>query len=252
MNNHRVFNIVFGAACAGLMVSAAVSFAQTRVASKNVVGYVSLTVDRGTMVMLRNDFLRKDGEASTPQSLFGANLPVGTEVLVWDSTLSGYSRSVYSISYGPPPAFAPITNWSHVLQLNRGTGFWLVIPKDAEHETYSVVLAGSVPDEEDHTTPIAENLNMAAYAFPVEVLWTNTTLAKSASIGDKAYLWTKSQAGTWGYQINTYETTYGPPPTFTPTTGWNNKSMLIPVGRAVWYQSATAKTWTEERPYPEF
>lgn len=255
MKMHRLSRMMTISACAGLGTAALVAIAQTRVVSNNVVGYVTLTVDRGSLIMLRNDFLGQDGETPTPESLFGATLPVGTKVLVWDTSKSppSYTTSEYSIDVGPPPNFVTITNWSHALPLNRGTGFWLMIPQNAPEQAYAVLIAGSVPDEGEHSSSIAENLNMVAYAFPADVLWTNTSLAQSASVGDKVYLWRKSEAdGKWGYQINTYENTIGPPPTFTPTTGWAFNDMVIPVGRAIWYQSATAKTWTEDRPYPAF
>lgn len=254
MKKHRVFNIVLSAACAGLMVSAAVSFAQTRVPSKNVVGYVSLALERGTLIMLRNDFLQNT-DMSTPETLFGSSLPVGSEVLVWDTTLNppGYMIAEYMRSLGPPPTFIATTNWSIALPLNRGRGFWLRLPENAPKEVYEVIIAGSVPVEEEHSTRIAENLNMAAYAFPADVLWTNTSIAKSAKVGDEVYLWNKNELdGKWSYLISTYERSLGPPPTFTPSTNWTVRNMTIPVGRAVWYRSAEEKTWREERPYPEF
>ena len=255
MKIRRFSRMMAISACAGLGTAAIVSIAQTRVVSNNVVGYFTLTVNRGTMVMLRNDFLGQDGETPTPEAVFGSSLPAGTEILLWDTTKTppSYTISEYKATLGPPPTFTATTNWTQALSLNRGTGFWLKIPETAPQEVYTVLVAGTVPDDTEHSAPIAENLNMAAYAFPADVLWTNTSLAKSASEGDEVYLWRKNESeGTWGYQINTYKTTLGPPPTFTPTTEWTIKDMVIPVGRAIWYRSATAKTWTEDRPYPAF
>ena len=196
--------------------------------------------------MLRNDFVNPEGGDVAPSKLFGNILPVGTRILKWktDGT-PGYEISTYAIEFGPPPTFTPSTNWTpDTMSLERGGGFWVQIPETAPEASYAVTVSGEVPAEAEASQPVAEGLNMLAYMFPAEIMWTNTTLAAKAAVGDIVYLWDGSK-----YDISTYSIEFGPPPTFTPTTNWSIPSMRIPVGRSVWYKAAAADTWTETSPY---
>lgn len=234
---------------AGVALGAVVAIAQQAVYSSNVVGFVTVDVPRGGMIMLRNDFVSPDGGDVSPSKLFGDTLPVGAEVLKWVTTgeTPGYAISTYEVTKGPPPLFPIIgTNWTpDTVSLERGGGFWVRIPESAPNASYTVTVSGEVPDEAESTVPVAEGLNMLAYMFPAEVLWTNTTLAAKAEVGDEVYLWDGTQ-----YTISTFEVLKGPPPLFTPiSTNWSLPDMKIPVGRSVWYRAAEADTWTEESPY---
>ncbi|MBP7274792.1 MAG: hypothetical protein KBA51_01155 [Kiritimatiellae bacterium] len=231
---------------AGVALGAVVAIAQQAVYSSNVVGFVTVDVPRGGMIMLRNDFVNPDGGDISPSTLFGDTLPVGTKIQKWETDgTPGYSFSTYSIAFGPPPLFLAETNWTpDTVSLERGGGFWVQIPTNAPDASYTVTVSGEVPDEAEATVPVAEGLNMLAYMFPAEVLWTNTTLAKKAKVGDRVYLWDGSQ-----YNISTYAVTFGPPPAFAPATNWSLPGMKIPVGRSVWYNATEADTWTEASPY---
>ena len=232
---------------AGVSLGAAAVWAQTSVYSANVVGFVTVDIPRGGMVMLRNDFVNQSGSSNvTPSTLFGTNLPVNTAVYKWTTSgVPGYQISTYKRIVGPPPTFKATTNWTpDTITLERGGGFWLQIPTNAPNASYSISISGEVPTDSQATVPVAEGLNMLAYMFPTEILWTNTTLAAKAKAGDAVYLW-----GGASYSVNTLQAKTGPPPTFLKTTNWSIPTMKIPVGRSVWYMSARTNTWTEARPY---
>ena len=233
---------------AGLIAGTLVAVAQTQVSSNNIVGYFKLTLDRGKLILLRNVFDSGSANAVTPESIFGSSLPVGTEVYAWNNQTAAYLISKYTIKPGPPPTFKPATtNWSISLDISRGKGFWLKIPTNAPQSTYTIYVMGQVPTNATETIQIAQGLNMAAYAFPSDILWTNTTLAKNAQIGDEMYLWNPTNQS---YTITKYTVKPGPPPTFKPaTTNWSIQTLSIPMGHSVWYKSGAAKEWSEPRPY---
>ena len=233
---------------AGILAGALVAVAQTQVSSNNIVGYFKLTLDRGKLILLRNVFDSGSTNAVTPDSLFGSTLPVGTEVYAWNNQTAAYLISKYSIKSGPPPTFKPTTtNWTISVDIGRGKGFWLKIPTNAPQSTYTIYFTGQVPTNSTETIQIAQGLNMAAYTFPSEILWTNTALSKNSKVGDEMYLWNPTNQS---YTITKYTIKNGPPPTFKPvTTNWTILNMTIPFGHSVWYKSAVPREWSEPRPY---
>ena len=233
---------------AGILAGALVAVAQTQVSSNNIVGYFKLTVDRGGLYMLRSDFDTGSTDLMTPTSVFGSSLPVGTEVYAWNNQTQSYSISKYSIVYSKPPVIKPIaTNWSLSVEISRGKGFWLKVPTNAPESSYTIYIMGQVPTNQTETIQIAQGLNMTAYAFPSEVLWTNTALAKSATVNDEVYLWNPVSKS---YSIGKYSIQYSKPPVIKAiATNWTIPTMTIPVGKSVWYKSAKPKEWTEPRPY---
>ena len=218
-------------ALTGLAIGASVVWAQTVVSSANILGYVTVDIPRGGMVMLRNDFI---SSGTTTSEIFGDTLPVGTQVSVWNpsKTPPGYDLDVYQSIRGT-------RSWSQNLSLARGKGFWVKIPSTAAEPSYSVTFLGEVPSEANAVMPVAEGLNMVAYAFPVNVLWTNTTLAKNAAVGDEVSVWDPVAKA---YAISQLQSIRG-------KISWSKPNLSIPIGRSVWYKTTKPREWTEPKPY---
>jgi hypothetical protein len=182
-----------------------------------------------------------------PATVF-PNYPVGSK-LYW-YTGSGYAIEEVVEQIGPPPDFIVTTNWSPGTNtLVVGEGFWLKIPAAAPQPSYTASLMGEVPGAltiPSNTVALPPGLSLVGYSYPVDVLWTSTTAAAQAKLGDKVYVWTGS-----GYSINELVEQIGPPPDFPVTTNWNVPGMTINAGQGMWYKNTGAQTnlWLQTKPY---
>ena len=229
---------------AGVFVAAGTAQAQSEtVTSVNVVGYYSVTLPPAKLLMLSAPLLSFEG--ATLADMFGDQLPDGTKVYIWDRSKTPAQYS--SASYQSTPPFVPTPVWggSYTNVLLPGDGFFLKTPNSGI--TNTVTIMGEVPAiENDYGTNVVSNLsglNIVSYSFPVDVVFTNTTLAADSDV-QVIYLWNE--------QTQTYSTyarqAAGFPPV--PFSGnWPAGSPTIPAGRAFWVKTATSLDWTEVAPY---
>lgn len=214
---------------AGLAILATSSFAQTQVLSRNAVGYVKIDAVRSNFYFVANNFFDLNGGPVTVTNLIGNQLPLGSTVIVWDPTAQQYrfENKIFS-------GWTPGTN-----RLNTGRGFWMKVADAGPSNTYQVYLMGEVPDKNTQPTstiPVVVGFNMVANPYPVVTKFTNSTIAKSAVIGDSAIFWDPINKG-YAFENRIF-------------SGWTpGTNDLIP-GQAFWYRrTGTATNWVEVKPY---
>jgi len=206
---------------AGLLVTGAMA---EDVTSVNVVGFNKIAIGPGKLALVTLPF-ESFGD-STLQDLVGDQLPVGSSAFIWDRATKSY------ISAGRTKA-----GWSTTDVIYRGDGFWL---KNGGVATNFVSFMGEVPAEYNNaaTTTIAQltGINAVGYAYPTDVVWTNTTLSQASVVGDSLFLWDEV--------AQTYQS-YGK-----TKAGWNTPAGLtISAGRAFWIKTTATIDWTEVAPY---
>jgi hypothetical protein len=83
-----------------LIVAQTVAQAQTQVLSRNAVGYVKITAERGKLVLGRSDFESLDGSGGiTVSNLFGDQVPANSAVYLWDRASATY-KSITKFARG--------------------------------------------------------------------------------------------------------------------------------------------------------
>jgi len=208
---------------AALLVAAGVGLAAD-VPSVNVVGYGKVVIGPGKLVLVATTF-ETFGD-STLNDLVGSQLPVSSVAFIWDRVSKSYKTSTMS-RFG---------TWSGTNVILRGDAFWL---KNAGSTTNVVTLKGEVPYyyNESATTTVDQitGIDAVAYAYPVDVCWTNTELAKDAVTSDVLYIWNGSSYDT--YSKNRFG-------------AWSTPAgFKIEAGRAFFVKTAAVIDWTEVAPY---
>ena len=172
----------------------------------------------------------------TPMEIFGKSLPCGSTCWVFDTA----SKTSY-VDESVTGSFIP-TGWNpNTNELWRTRGFWMYIKSGTSVHVYC---NGEVPD--GYSAPIttvnlSTNWNLLGYPYPVDILWTNTTLAKNATYGDQMAIWNKDQ------QLIRYEQCAGPPLRWYPGTS------VIHVGMSFFFkaknEASNPSPWIEVKPY---
>ena len=200
-----------------LACAASVALAQT-VTSANMVGYNK--GDNTGFQILGTQF---DTGDNTPEGVFGAQLPLGSKVYVFDGT---YQISTYTAGFFGAPDF-----WDSALDIGQSTGYWVEVPAG----TFVSITSGEVYLEDSVTNNISTGFQLMSYPYPVER--SVTQLGVAPTIGDKVYKFT----GT--YEISTYTAGFFGAPDF-----WDN-DFLLEVGEGFWYESVVDATWVATRPF---
>lgn len=221
--------IIVGLAVVLLLQAAAM--AQTQVLSRNAVGYVKITAERGKLVLGRLDFEAIGGGGIAVSNLFGDQLPANSQVYLWDRASAQY-KTCFKAARG---------GWSGGSNIvTRGEGFWVRVPAAAASNAYDVFLMGEVPDRFTAPTTTIANLsgaNMLGYPYPVQRYWTNTTLANEAPANASLYLW---NATNQAYEVHT-KTIRG---------GWATATnVILHPGVGFWLRNTGTVTWVELKPY---
>lgn len=215
-----------GVALLAMTALAAVVVAQTnQVLSRNAVGYTRVVVPKGGFQMVRMDFEDLEGGDLRAADVIGDQLPVGSRVYWYDPSLATYVTDLRGAG-----------GWTTNIIFERGRGLWLRVSSTAPSNEYVVYLMGEVPDR--FTAPssgvsIASGFTQVGYMYPADILWTNTTLAKNAKIGDRVYYWSGS---------NYVQVLRGP-------GGWSDPNLLITPAMGFWYRTTSATNWWETKPY---
>lgn len=203
---------------AGLISGSA--FAVTNVVnSANVVGYNQITIPSNQFVLVALDF---NNASNTINDLFGT-LPAGSSVYSWNTGSQSYviasksSRAGWGVS---------ATN-----RIQIGTGVFVVLPANTQTNLY---FSGDVPTAGTTSIYQVNGYALIAYPYPVDMLFTNTALAKNAAVGDQLSIWSNG----W--------TTYSK----SARAGWGTASnVILRVGQAFFYKSVTNSAVNEVKPY---
>ena len=213
-----------------LTLAGSAAFAQSSnaVLSRNAVGYVKVEAVRSNLHFVSHNFVDINGGPVTVTNLLGTQVPLGSQVLLWNPSSQGYIVEQRQVT-----GWNPGTN-----RLNTGRGFWLRIPTGAASNSYQVYLMGEVPDKTTQptsTVAISSGLNMLGYPFPVTDFWTNTTLAKQSGLG--------AQLITWNPNGQAYLVAQR------QITGWNPATNRLNPGQGFWYRTTATTNWTTVKPY---
>lgn len=207
---------------------ASLSFAQDEVKSVNVVGFNKVAAPGQKLVLTSVTFESFSG--STLEDLVGDQLPVGSVAYIWNRQTKGYDPASRTLRGG----------WVSTTPILRGDAFWLR-SSDPEGTTNVVSFMGEVPDDyndsKTNTIPGITGLDAIAYAFPVDIAWTNTTLATAMGTGDLLYIWDDANRTYQSYS----KTLRG---------GWSSAAgVVLKAGRAFFVNTASSIDWTEIAPY---
>jgi len=204
-------------------IAAVVAIGQ-EVTSVNAVGFNKIPIGPGKLALVTLNF-ESFGDASL-NDLVGDQLPTGSRAFIWD-------RSQNPSAY--VTALKTRGGWSATNLIYRGDAFWLY---NAGTATNSVSFMGEVPYTYNNgaTTTVFNitGFDAAGYAYPTDVVWTNTTLSAQMGTGDRIFLWN-------GNGYDTYLKTRG---------GWQTPvGLTIPAGSAFWVNTTATIDWTEVAPY---
>jgi hypothetical protein len=226
-----------------LLACASVSFGQTNVLSQNAVGYVKVSVDEGDLAMVSYDFLDIDGNPTTISDVAGTQLPLNSRAFLWNA--AGQSFVIENFQAGlkaAADAWAPDTN-----PIAPGDGLFLEAATGGASSSYDVFMTGEVPGDNNNSgttdVAVADGLSLAGYPYPASVLWTSTTLAAGATVGDRVIGW---DAGAQGYTIDNYQ-----PGLKAAPDAWSNPGDVIEPGEGFFYENITGGgySWIELKPY---
>lgn len=201
------------------------------VTSVNAVGFTKIDIEPGKLVLVSPVF-----ESFTDQTvagIVGDQLPTGSKAYIFDRATGDYLTSTKQ--KGTTGWDGPGTN-----MLFRGDALWL---KNAGLATESVSMMGEVPYDYNggKTSTVYGILGVDAvgYAFPTDVVWTNTTLSAAMGSGDRVYIFNE---GTGGF--DSYPKAKGTAPWSSAPAG-----LTIEAGRAFFVKTANSIDWTEVAPY---
>ena len=93
----------------------------TQVVSRNAVGYIKVTIPKGTLMMIQTPFENLNGSGYySIGELVGSNFPSGTVSYFWNKNLQQYKSENFTTRW------IPGTN-----TFSRGEGLFLKIPANA-------------------------------------------------------------------------------------------------------------------------
>ena len=178
----------------------------------NIVGFQKTAIPPNGKVMLVLNYVTF-GKA-TIKNIIKKQLPVGSSAYIWDRTKGKYSQATCKKN-GWVGAGANMI-------IERGDAFWLL---NAGGKTNYVMIAGEVPlpmnDSESTAIDGLKGCNAVGYAYPADIIWTNSTLAASAAIDDALYIWNVNTQNYSTYQKG--------------SDGWNTPvNFVISAGVGFW------------------
>ncbi len=218
------------AALAGIIASAAFADDPTNVVSSaNIVGYVQTEVPASTFSLVANQFISTNGTDKTIGEIFGATLPDGTELYVFDGTYT-----TYSYVDGMGWVDENFLDAGDIL-IKRGQSLWI---KNTQTSPEEVTFSGDVPKNNSTTNSLLEGFTLISSAYPVSE--TLLDLNFNAIDGDEIYVFQ-----TGGYVTYSY----------VDGMGWVDENFLdasnitIDVGVGFWYKTSSSRDWVQAIPY---
>jgi hypothetical protein len=229
-------------AIVGALAASVIATSAQEVLSANAVGYIKRTVpEQGKLAIVTHPL----NSMSAVNLVFtntsvASDLPVGSKVYFWNAAQSWGAGEKKQKGTNAP-------TWDGVAVgkvLSPGESFFLQSPL-AQVTPVVVTITGEVPENDTASVPVAPTNNLSALGnpYPVDVVFTNTSLASNASVGAKAYFW--NPAGNWGSGEKKQKGTNAPT--------WDGTAVgkTIAAGEGFFMQNPAAGglTWTNARPY---
>jgi len=211
-----------------------------QVNSRNAAGYVKRDGHLGAFHLISLPFNNFDGSGiMLPTDVFGANTPVtvGSSIYVFDSVNQVYTSG--------ETLLAEPVGWQPNTTNLEGEAFWLYLADDGGTSPINLYLYGEVPDTVTAPTsssvitgsgdPTVKSFNLINYAYPAEILWTDTSLSQASAVGDTIYKFDP---------INGYNESS----TLFPF-GWFPDNLVLKPGDSFWFATSNSLTWNENKPY---
>jgi len=213
----RTKSLILGAAL--LAAGVASSMAQSNVYSLNIVGYVNLQLTNGFNLISNPLDLDGTGTNNTLTTVFGTNLPSGSQVYKFSgggyNTSDGYISGVGWLAGG-------------TLSMNPGEGASVSVPSSATVTIVGQVLQGSpTPTTNKYSAGFSILSSQAPLAGGIQ-----TVLGFSPQSGDQLYFWdnpSQSFATSAGYLNG---------------VGWLPSEPSLAVGQAFFLSTGAASAWT--------
>ena len=217
-------------AAAVALTACVVALAQSEVLSQNAVGYVKKSVPSAGGLAIIGHPLNSMETANiifTNTSIAG-EMPMGSKAFFWSGTSWQSSEK-------------KTKGWSDAgvgKTVAVGESFFLQTPS-TQAVPVAVTIAGEVPD--DLTLPVtitgASNLVAVANPYPIDIVFTNTSLASNLVQGSKAFFWS-------GVSWQSSEK---------KAKGWSDagvgKNLAAGEGFFVQTPDPAGLTWNETKPY---
>ena len=221
-----------------VVVAGTLVYAQ-QVLSKNAVGYVRRTLDKGKTYLMTVNFDMLGGAPNTVSNVFPAassGLPSGTIIYFWDPVAQAYSpQSETLVAIPPPIRWSPGTN---ILSLGRT--FWMRIPSAAPSNTYELFTMGEVPDDTNIVKSLVAGISFVSFPYPVEVSINHATgLLNVVQSGNIVFFY-NPDTGAWPSE--TYQAV--PPP-----ARWTPGTNVFTPGRGVLIRRTTGASMNQGKPY---
>lgn len=217
-NNMRTKTLLLSAAA----LAAGLVSASAQVYSVNVVGYVNVPLAEG-FNLVANPLDASGGNDVT--NILNKGLPAGTQVY-------SFNGSSYDISTYTKDKTGTSTNWSPVITLDPGLGFWVSIPSGAGAQVNTFVgevMQGTLTNP---NIPAGGGFSLVGSMVPVAGA-LNTDLQYNGGAGDQVYQWNGAT-----YDISTYTKDK----TGT-STNWSPSVPQVAVGEGFWLSSSAGQTW---------
>jgi hypothetical protein len=200
------------------------------VTSVNVVGYNTMTFEKGKIYLVATAFEGIDIPDLHANDVVGTQLPIGSQMFFYKDSVTGYQTDTRIVS-----------GWSTNIVFHGFMGFWVRVNPAAPLASYDVVFKGQAPMDGTTSNLVVNGLNMLGFPYTADVAFTNTQLYAQSFNGDLLYVF---DGPTQNYL------TYGP----RTVGGWpaNAKALTLKLGQGFWYKSNRVSPIldTESRPYP--
>lgn len=199
--------------------------------SINAVGCIKLVAEKGKFTLGRSDFesMNRSG-GLTVSDMLGEQLPVGSQLYLWDRSAKMFRIAVKPLGAG----------WGSagITRVARGEGFWIRVPESAASNRYPVFIMGMVPSCKTAPTTTMSGVNMLGLPYPVQMKWTNTDIAKTAPVNSTVYLWNQSNQ-----TYSAYVKSAG--------AGWDGAAadVILYPGQGFWLRNTGTFEWAEAKPY---
>lgn len=219
-------------AAASLVVGGTVQAQSETVTSVNVVGYYSVSIPANGAALV-TPVLEPFGSAvGTIGDLVGEQLPANSSAFIWDRGLKTYVAA----SKGARGGWIGAGSSKVIL---RGDAVWLIPPKNGT--PYTVTIMGEAPgaynEAASSTVANISGADAVGYAYPVDIVWTNSTLAKALPNNSSLFIWDLATQNYVPYAKGT-------------RAGWTTPAgFKIPAGTAFWVTTTTPMDWEEVVPY---
>jgi hypothetical protein len=203
--------------------------------SQNAAGFIRLDVEDSSLYQITVPLVTL-GSPLLPESVFG-NLPDGSTIIFWDDTEQAYKQ-------GAANETKLLGSWTPNTNDLYQKSFWLYVGETSSPSSFTSLIYGRVPDGQtmptQNVTLVSDAntniVNLIGYAYPVDINWTNSTLAQSAA--NSSYLLLPDEQQPGFIKI-------------TKDGGNWSPNVVIQAGKSFWYYAApgSSNTWQETKPY---